>query len=55
MTMTDEHPALGRATPAPSAREVINDAIEAGLLDDLMGRIDDGTLQLTGEGASSPR
>lgn len=54
MTMTDEHPAFGHVTPAPSAREVINDAIDAGLLDDLMGRIDDGTLRLTGEGGFIP-
>ena len=31
--------------PRPSAREAIQDMLDAGLLDDLMGRIDDGDLQ----------
>ena len=38
------------AEPRPSAREAIQGMLGAGLLDDLMGRIDDGDLQLTGEG-----
>lgn len=53
-TFAAEHPALGRPTPAPSAREAIQDAIDAGLLDEVMARIDDGTLQLTGEGGFIP-
>ena len=42
------------AEPRPSAREAIQDMLDAGLLDDLMGRIDDGTLQLTGDGGFIP-
>ena len=38
----------------PSAREAIQDMLDAGLLDDLMGRIDDGDLQLTGDGGFIP-
>ena len=40
--------------PRPSAREAIQDMLDAGLLDDLMGRIDDGDLQLTGDGGFIP-
>jgi putative transposase len=40
--------------PAPSARQAINEMIDAGLLDDLMSRIDGGSLQLTGEGGFIP-
>ena len=54
MTTTDEHAAFGHATPTPSARAAIQDAIDAGLLDDLMSRIDEGSLQLTGEGGFIP-
>ena len=53
-TFVAEHPAFGRPTPVPSAREAVQDAIGAGLLDDVMARIDDGTLQLTGEGGFIP-
>lgn len=45
---------FGSPPPAPSARAAIQDAINAGLFDDLMGRIDDGSLQLTGEGGFIP-
>ena len=38
----------------PSAREAIQDMLDAGLLDDLMGRIDEGGLQLTGDGGFIP-
>lgn len=54
MTTTEEHAAFGRPGPVPSARAAIQDAIDAGLLDDLMGRIDDGSLQLTGAGGFIP-
>ena len=56
VTMDDEKagpfgvPVEGR----PSAREAIQDMLDAGLLDDLMSRIDDGDLQLTGEGGFIP-
>jgi putative transposase len=63
MTMTDqdkESPSLvpgplGSPSPEPpSAREVVNDMLDAGLLDGLMGRIDEGSLRLTGEGGFVP-
>jgi putative transposase len=37
-----------------AAREAINEMIDAGLLDDLMARVDSGGLQLTGEGGFLP-
>ncbi len=47
---------FGRPTPAPtvSARETVDEMVEAGLFDDLMGRIDGGGLRLTGEGGFLP-
>src|SRR5512142_3233919 len=44
---------LERTGPA-SARQAINDMMDAGLLDDLMSRIDSGSLQLTGDGGFIP-
>ena len=43
---------FGEPTPAPgtTAREAVDEMVEAGLLDDLMSRVDDGGLRLTGEG-----
>lgn len=37
-----------------SARDAVNDMIEAGLLDQLMGQVDAGGLALTGEGGFLP-
>jgi putative transposase len=37
-----------------TARQAVNDMIDAGLLDDLMARVDCGSLQLTGEGGFIP-
>jgi putative transposase len=60
MTVTEdrssEHPlGAGQAAPRPSsAREVVNDMLEAGLLDELMSRVDDGGLTLTGQGGFLP-
>ena len=58
MTMTTNHETVsgpfGPLGARPSAREAIQDMLDAGLLDDLMGRIDDGELQLTGEGGFIP-
>jgi putative transposase len=62
MTMTNhddqrglEPGPLGSPQPEPpSARAVVNEMLEAGLLDGLMGRIDEGSLQLTGEGGFVP-
>src|SRR5947209_7289531 len=39
---------------AATARQAINDMMGAGLLDDLMSRIDSGSLQLTGDGGFIP-
>ena len=41
-------------TPAMTAREAVDEMVEAGLFDDLMGRIDEGGLRLTGEGGFLP-
>jgi putative transposase len=62
MMMTDQpggsgqpETVFGTSTPEPpSARAVVNEMLEAGLLDDLMGRIDAGGLRLTGEGGFLP-
>jgi putative transposase len=59
MTVTDDqrsgHP-LGAepARGAGSAREAINQMLDAGLLDDVMDRVDAGGLALTGEGGFLP-
>src|SRR6185295_8257838 len=60
MTMTEDrasgHP-LGIAQHGPrpgSARDVVNDMLDAGLLDELMQRVDAGGLTLTGEGGFLP-
>ncbi|MET3812121.1 hypothetical protein ABIB14_003251 [Arthrobacter sp. UYEF3] len=46
---------LGSESQEPgSARDVVSGMVEAGLLDDLMGRVDDGSLRLTGEGGFLP-
>src|SRR3954447_1436241 len=53
---TDQRHPLG-VTEAPeprSARQTINDMLDAGLLDELMDRVDAGQLQLTGEGGFLP-
>jgi putative transposase len=58
VTMIDDQMAdpLGSvvAGRAGSARQTVNDMIEAGLLDDLMDRVDTGGLMLTGEGGLLP-
>ena len=60
MTVTEDrssgHPlGVDQAMPRPgSAREAVNDMLEAGLLDELMDRVDDGGLALTGEGGFIP-
>ena len=55
MTVTDEQqrPAMPFGTPSPEpglARQVVNEMVEAGLLDDLMDRVDQDGLALTGAG-----
>ena len=58
MTMTeheDQGGSFGRgAEPPKTARETVEQMLDAGLLDDLMARVDDGSLQLTGEGGFLP-
>jgi putative transposase len=62
MTTIEDRPMEHRVgesfgTPArepAAAREVMNEMVEAGLFDDLMDRIDEGGLQLTGEGGFLP-
>src|SRR6186997_3186570 len=53
---TDQRHPLGVTdTPEPrSARQTINDMLDAGLLDELMDRVDAGELTLTGEGGFLP-
>ena len=60
MTVTDddqqrEHP-LGVPTSSEpaSARQVINEMLDAGLLDEVMDRVDSGGLTLTGAGGFLP-
>ena len=60
MTVTEDrragHP-LGvdqAEPPATSARATVNQMVEAGLLDDVMKRVDGGGLTLTGEGGFLP-
>jgi putative transposase len=49
------HPQGVTTTPEPrSARETINEMLDAGLLDGLMDRVDAGELTLTGEGGFLP-
>jgi putative transposase len=59
MTMTDDqrqdHPlGVSRSASGVSARETVNEMLEAGLLDDVMDRVDGGGLRLTGEGGFLP-
>lgn len=60
MTMIEDHRPghpLGLTPPAVqsgSAREAVNDMLEAGLLDELMERVDAGGLALTGDGGFLP-
>src|SRR6186713_504911 len=54
--LTDQRHPLG-VTEAPeprSARQTINDMLDAGLLDELMDRVDAGELTLTGQGGFLP-
>jgi putative transposase len=58
MTVTDDqrngHPLGESARGTGSAREAINQMLDAGLLDDVMERVDAGGLALTGEGGFLP-
>src|SRR5689334_25250442 len=55
MPTDQRHPLGVTDTPEPrSARQTINDMLDAGLLDELMDRVDAGELTLTGEGGFLP-
>src|SRR6188472_2345671 len=55
MAADQAHPLGVTTRPGPmTAREAINDMLEAGLLDDLMDRVDAGELTLTGQGGFLP-
>ena len=49
------HPLGVTTTPGPdSARQAINEMLDAGLLDQLMDQVDAGELTLTGQGGFLP-
>ncbi len=51
----DRSGSFGPGSEQPkTARETVNEMVESGLFDDLMSRIDAGTVQLTGEGGFLP-
>ena len=55
MATEQGHPLGVTTTPAPgSARQAINEMLDAGLLDDVMDRVDAGGLRPTGEGGFLP-
>ncbi len=59
MTITEgqdrQQGSFGTESQEPgSARKVVNEMVDAGLLDDLMSRVGDGSLRLTGEGGFLP-
>src|SRR5271165_2949407 len=56
MTMTDKSEESAVRTPAEpvSARQIVGDLADAGVLDDLMDRADRGGLALTGDGGLLP-
>lgn len=55
MKNNDQDAAFGQISEVPvTARETVNEMLDAGLLDGLMGRIDKGDLKLTGEGGFLP-
>ncbi len=61
MTVTEENRPPGEESPFGvvsaeplSARDLVEEMVDAGLLDHLMGRVDEGGLALTGEGGFLP-
>src|SRR4026207_224058 len=55
MPTDQRHPLGAIDAPEPrSARQTINDMLDAGWLEELMGRVDAGELALTGEGGFLP-
>jgi putative transposase len=53
MTMTVDNDQAHVSGP-PDARGVVEELVDAGVLDELMAKIDAGGLQLTGEGGFLP-
>ena len=51
---TPEASGLGSDQPPVTAREAVDRLVGEGFLDDLMSQVDDGSLQLTGEGGFLP-
>ena len=54
MTMTGDNDQDGPPSGAAKARAAVEELVEAGLLDELMAKVDRGELQLTGEGGFLP-
>jgi putative transposase len=55
MTMTEDDSKAGSGTLGPSKEQAaVDQLVEAGLLDELMARVETGDLQLTGEGGFLP-
>lgn len=54
MTMTGDNDQDGPPLGAAKARAAVEELVEAGLLDELMAKVDRGELQLTGEGGFLP-
>ena len=54
MTMTGDNDQAGQPSGHPDARGAVGELVDAGLLDELMAKVDAGDLQLTGEGGFLP-
>src|SRR5690606_14967824 len=56
MTMTGDNAKdqAGQPPEGPKARAAVEELVNAGLLDELMAKVDSGDLQLTGEGGFLP-
>lgn len=54
MTMTGDNDQAGQPSGHPDARAAVGELVDAGLLDELMAKVDAGDLQLTGEGGFLP-
>ena len=55
MKHRDQGSSFGPGSEVPkTARETVNEMVDAGLLDDVLARVDDQSLQLTGEGGFLP-
>src|SRR5215208_1272180 len=52
--MTRAHEPPGSEPRAGSARDAVDKLVQGGLLDELMAQVDEGSLQLTGEGGFLP-